>query len=167
MRSEESTVRGQSWSYLDAWSEGYATRYEEFVMAKRSLVSVVDDDESVRESLPDLLREFGFAVAGVLVGRRVPRVQLRLPDQVSDPRRRHAWDERPGSPTGIDAVAGRRYRSSSSPLTETKPFVRTYSNRAPWNACSSHSATRLCVRRSMPRFERAERRAHALAREGI
>lgn len=28
----------------------------------RSLVSVVDDDESVRESLPDLLREFGFAV---------------------------------------------------------------------------------------------------------
>ena len=27
-----------------------------------SLVSVVDDDESVRESLPDLLREFGFAV---------------------------------------------------------------------------------------------------------
>src|SRR5262249_23256906 len=25
------------------------------------LVSVVDDDESIRESLPDLLREFGFA----------------------------------------------------------------------------------------------------------
>jgi FixJ family two-component response regulator len=32
------------------------------VKVKRSLVSVVDDDESVRESLPDLLREFGFAV---------------------------------------------------------------------------------------------------------
>ena len=30
-------------------------------MAKRLLVSVVDDDESVRESLPDLLRQFGFA----------------------------------------------------------------------------------------------------------
>jgi FixJ family two-component response regulator len=30
-------------------------------MANRSLVSVVDDDESVRESLPDLLRLFGFA----------------------------------------------------------------------------------------------------------
>jgi FixJ family two-component response regulator len=28
---------------------------------ERPLVSVVDDDESVRESLPDLLREFGFA----------------------------------------------------------------------------------------------------------
>jgi FixJ family two-component response regulator len=31
-------------------------------MSMPSLVSVVDDDESVRESLPDLLREFGFAV---------------------------------------------------------------------------------------------------------
>ncbi len=31
-------------------------------MHARSLVSVVDDDESVRESLPDLLKEFGFAV---------------------------------------------------------------------------------------------------------
>jgi FixJ family two-component response regulator len=30
-------------------------------MAVRPLVSVVDDDQSVRESLPDLLREFGFA----------------------------------------------------------------------------------------------------------
>ena len=30
-------------------------------MDKRSLVSVVDDDESVRESLPDLLRQLGFA----------------------------------------------------------------------------------------------------------
>jgi len=30
-------------------------------MVLPSLVSVVDDDESVRESLPDLLREFGFA----------------------------------------------------------------------------------------------------------
>jgi FixJ family two-component response regulator len=31
------------------------------MMVDRCLVSVVDDDESVRESLPDLLREFGFA----------------------------------------------------------------------------------------------------------
>ena len=31
-------------------------------MAILSLVSIVDDDESVRESLPDLLRELGFAV---------------------------------------------------------------------------------------------------------
>jgi len=31
-------------------------------MATQSLVSIVDDDESVRESLPDLLRELGFVV---------------------------------------------------------------------------------------------------------
>jgi len=30
------------------------------MMCERSLVSVVDDDESVRESLPDLIRQFGF-----------------------------------------------------------------------------------------------------------
>jgi len=32
-------------------------------ISERPLVSVVDDDESVRESLPDLLREFGFAAS--------------------------------------------------------------------------------------------------------
>jgi FixJ family two-component response regulator len=31
-------------------------------MSATALVSIVDDDESVRESLPDLLKEFGFAV---------------------------------------------------------------------------------------------------------
>jgi FixJ family two-component response regulator len=33
-----------------------------FPIHERSLVSIVDDDASVRESLPDLLRECGFAV---------------------------------------------------------------------------------------------------------
>jgi FixJ family two-component response regulator len=33
----------------------------EKIAGKYPLVAVVDDDESVRESLPDLLREFGFA----------------------------------------------------------------------------------------------------------
>jgi FixJ family two-component response regulator len=31
-------------------------------MVRRLLVTIVDDDESVRESLPDLVKEFGFAV---------------------------------------------------------------------------------------------------------
>jgi FixJ family two-component response regulator len=33
-----------------------------YFMVKLPLISVVDDDESVRESLPDLLREFGYDV---------------------------------------------------------------------------------------------------------
>jgi FixJ family two-component response regulator len=36
-------------------------RDEAFMIAKPSLVAVVDDDESIREALPDLLRQFGFA----------------------------------------------------------------------------------------------------------
>jgi FixJ family two-component response regulator len=32
------------------------------VKMEHPLVSIVDDDESVRESLPDLLREFGYSV---------------------------------------------------------------------------------------------------------
>ena len=34
---------------------------QEKIASELPLVAVVDDDESVRESLPDLLREFGFA----------------------------------------------------------------------------------------------------------
>jgi FixJ family two-component response regulator len=36
-------------------------RSQEKSSIEHLLVSIVDDDESVRESLPDLLREFGFA----------------------------------------------------------------------------------------------------------
>jgi|HubBroStandDraft_1064217.scaffolds.fasta_scaffold106435_1 FixJ family two-component response regulator len=41
-------------------SDNYGQPDEELVKSKGSIISVVDDDESVRESLPDLLREFGF-----------------------------------------------------------------------------------------------------------
>jgi FixJ family two-component response regulator len=37
-------------------------RHEVSLMVTGSLVAVVDDDESVRESLPDLLKELGFEV---------------------------------------------------------------------------------------------------------
>ncbi len=38
-----------------------AASHEEHLIVERSLVSIVDDDESARESLPDLIREFGYA----------------------------------------------------------------------------------------------------------
>jgi len=44
----------------DADSQDKAQRWVP-VMAARVLVSIVDDDESVRESLPDLVQQFGFA----------------------------------------------------------------------------------------------------------
>ena len=37
------------------------SKRKDTLTATRSLVSVVDDDESVRDSLPDLLRQLGFA----------------------------------------------------------------------------------------------------------
>jgi len=40
---------------------GHPARHKESVKNKGPLISVVDDDESVRESLPDLLRLFGFS----------------------------------------------------------------------------------------------------------
>jgi FixJ family two-component response regulator len=40
---------------------GRRPQHKKSMMVTRSLVSVVDDDESVRESLPHLLREFGYA----------------------------------------------------------------------------------------------------------
>jgi CheY-like chemotaxis protein len=46
----------------DARCDARKAGSEERMKENRPLVSVVDDDESVRESLPDLLREFGFAV---------------------------------------------------------------------------------------------------------
>ena len=42
---------------------------QETATAGRALICVVDDDESVRESLPDLLKEFGFE------GRAFPSAQ--------------------------------------------------------------------------------------------
>jgi FixJ family two-component response regulator len=38
------------------------------VKDKRLLISVVDDDQSICESLPDLLREFGFAAKAFSAG---------------------------------------------------------------------------------------------------
>ena len=51
-----------------------------------SLVSIVDDDESVRESLPDLLREFGFnsqvfsSAEEFLVSNGISRTQCLILD---------------------------------------------------------------------------------------
>jgi len=48
---------------LDVRAHSYGMKSQHGGAAvERLLIAVVDDDESVRESLPDLIREFGFAV---------------------------------------------------------------------------------------------------------
>ena len=71
-------------------------------MVTRSLVSIVDDDESVRESLPDMVRQFGFAAEAFSSAEAFLGIGLRRPDEVSDPRRRDAWNvwSRPSAGVG-------------------------------------------------------------------
>jgi FixJ family two-component response regulator len=57
-RFDQNCVLGRD---SNACRKGCTACHEESAMAGRSLVSVVDDDESVRESVPDLLRELGFS----------------------------------------------------------------------------------------------------------
>ena len=45
----------------DGWYDAHKAGPKECMKENRPLVCVVDDDESVRESLPDLLNELGFA----------------------------------------------------------------------------------------------------------
>ncbi len=58
--------------------------------ARKPLIAVVDDDQSVRESLPDLLRELGFAVrafesaeaflaSGIIVQTRCLILDIAMP----------------------------------------------------------------------------------------
>ena len=65
-------------------------RDEAFLMPSRSLVSVVDDDESVRESLPDLLRQFGFAAQAFSSAEAFLASEVVERDELSDPRHRDA-----------------------------------------------------------------------------
>ena len=70
-------------------------------MSKRPLVSVVDDNEAVRESLPDLLQHVGFAVQAFASAEAFLASESRRPDELLDPRRRVTRDERTRSSTRI------------------------------------------------------------------
>src|SRR5262245_7358160 len=63
-RAPRSRFPSRYQSLMDArhYSDAFSAGVPEQKMNKRSLVAVVDDSESVRESLPDLLEQVGFAV---------------------------------------------------------------------------------------------------------
>ena len=72
-------------------------------MVERSLVVVVDDDESVREALPDLLKELGFAASAFSSAEDFLASDCVASDALSDSRHHDAGDVRARSATGIDA----------------------------------------------------------------
>ena len=121
-------------------------------MGKRSLVSVVDDDESVRESLPDLLRQFGFAAQAFssaeafLASEVVSETSCLILDiampGMSGPDLQQELTRRRQEIPIVFITAQRRQDAS----------VRACSRRAPSSACSSRSARRPCSTRSTPRF---------------
>ena len=120
---------------------------EQPVMIRRPLVSVVDDDESLRESLPDLVREFGYSAQAFSSAEAflhpIPSTRQNVLSSMSPCRQAC-----PGLiSNGNCPAADERFRSSSSPLAPIRLFAPDYSNRVRSSACSNHSATRLCSRR--------------------
>jgi CheY-like chemotaxis protein len=117
------------------------------MMASRPLVSVVDDDESLREALPDLLHAFGFAVetfasaeeflaSGRAVESRALILDIAMPGMKGPDLQRELKPRRQEVPI-IFITANADIRSSQD-----------CSRKARWPSCPSRSATRLCARRS-------------------
>jgi DNA-binding NtrC family response regulator len=119
------------------------------------LVSVVDDDESVRESLPDLLKELGFAAkpfalarefltSGALATTRCLVLDVAMPEMSGPQLQREL------------TLRGHVIPIFSSPPRQTRPRASNSSREVLWSACSSPSVSRSCERRWMRRCPRAE-----------
>ena len=105
---------------------------------ERPLLSVVDDDESVRESLPDLLREFGFAA------RAFSSAEEFLTSDCLGQTSCLILDIAMPGMTGPELYQelkrrGNRCRSYSSPVKEMRRFVLECSSKAQPGFCSNHS----------------------------
>ena len=130
-------------------------------MNKRPLVSIVDDSESVRESLPDLLRQFGFPFRRSASAEDVSRLGRRLDDTgclILD--------------VGLPGMSGPDLQRELKRLGQAIPivFITAQGDKslqprlvAPgrWHACSSPSATPRCSKRSKPRCGRGDHDAVA------
>ena len=137
------------------------------VMGKRSLVSVVDDDESVRESLPDLLRQFGFAAqafssaeaflaSDVVSETSCLLLDIAMPGMSGPDLQQELIRRRQEIPIVFITAQWRR----DGPPAPARA-------RAPSSACSSRSARPPCSTRSMRRSDEvnmttmARRTSHA------
>ena len=118
---------------------------------KRSLVTVVDDDESVRESLPDLIRQFGFnaqafssaeafLASAVVGGTSCLVLDIAMPGMSGPDLQQELMRRRQEIPIVFITARG----------DETiRPRLLAQGR---WRACSSRSATSLYSMRSTPRF---------------
>ena len=98
------------------------------MMSQGALVSVVDDDESVRESLPDLLRQFGLAA------QAFPSAEAFLASELVSQTRCLILDiKRPGM-SGLELQQELTRRREKIPIvfitaSKTQPCVRASSRR--------------------------------------
>ncbi|WP_448058241.1 response regulator [Cupriavidus sp. EM10] len=120
-------------------------------LSLRSLIAVVDDDESIRESLPDLLREFGFQA------RAFGSAEDFLASGCVDKTRCLVLDISMPGMTGPELQQALQDAGRAIPIVfitahwdETLP--RASSAKAPPIAFSSHSATPPCCAPSRLHF---------------
>ena len=111
-------------------------------MAARSLVSVVDDDESVRESLPDLLRSLGFSarafssaeeflVSGLLSETRCLVLDIAMPGMSGPALQRELTLRRQEIPiVFITALGDERLRSRVLALGAVACLIKPFSEAA-------------------------------------
>jgi len=81
------------------------------VTATPLLVSIVDDDESVRESLPDLVRQFGFAAEAFLSSEFVNQtscliLDIAMPGMTGPELQRELSNRRPAIPIVFITASG-------------------------------------------------------------
>src|SRR5712675_235314 len=131
--------------------EVHRMRDEEPRMIPSSLVSVVDDDESVRESLPDLLREFGFTA------RSFSSAEEFLASEYVSQTNCLILDVGMPGMSGPELQRELRLRGQHIPIVLSlrigmKLSASEFWHRAPLRAFSSHSAILLCLRLSTRRF---------------
>ena len=115
-------------------------------------MTVIDDDESVRESLPDLLREFGFAA------QAFPAAEDFLASDCVGRTRCLILDIAMPGMTGPDLQRELMLRRQTIPIV----FITAHGDetvrprlleQGAVECCSSHSAIRLCLRHSILHFE--------------
>jgi FixJ family two-component response regulator len=114
---------------------------EDPAMVTRSLVSIVDDDESVRESLPDLLRQLGFdaqafssaeafLASGIVNETRCLIVDIVMPGMSGPELQRELASRRQDIPTifitaGAETNLGPRLLADRAVECLLKPFSDT------------------------------------------